>query len=85
MTMGLAAELPQVLAMAALKVAVSALVVLLVEPGTAVQLAVVDQLPLAVEPPFQVPLAADAGCAAINARAIKATRPSVHLRQDSFK
>lgn len=55
-------ELPQVLAMAALKVATSVLLVTDVDPGAVgspTQFAAVDQVPLAVEPPSQVWLAAN--------------------------
>ena len=60
-TMGLL-ELPQVLAIAALKVATSVLLVTDVDPGgvgSPTQFAAVDQDPLTVEPPSQVWLAAN--------------------------
>ncbi len=55
-------ELPQVLAIAALKVATSVLLVTDVDPGAVgspTQFAAVDQVPLAVEPPSHVWLAAN--------------------------
>ena len=67
MTRGLPTALPQVLAMAALNVVTSALVVLAVSPGAAgspTQFSMVDQLPLTKEPPSQTWLAACADCTA---------------------